>query len=157
MFVGTGKLPYDWKKLIGALSETRYHNLRRALEGVWDLPAGQSAVADIEEYGPKWRSEQVITDRIVGALSDAGIEVTLSNVRGLEPHREGAQNTIYQIMVPDIGVMQIKNVSYLYDCDERTINNELDRGWRILCISPPRVRSEDQHPSYVIGHTKPPE
>lgn len=162
MFVGQGTLDYGYIKTLKALEPERYRTLRRAVASYMELPETQEAL-DKDEFKYTYGGG-LIDERMVQAFTDVGIKVTLDNVRGLTPGmRDDVHNTIYQICIPDIGVMQIRNVDYLYNADCREVNDWLDKGWRIMCICPPRIGPQrggerpDEHPTYVMGDTKSPQ
>lgn len=159
MFIARGSLHYGWKKTAEELSPEAYRKLRDGIADALKLPESQEGLKDFNEHSAGWGYDGGnVDDRAVAAFSDAGIEITLKNVRGLDPRgKDNVQNIIYQIAIPDLGVMQIKNVDYLHNADLYEINATLDRGWRIICVLPPRVMSTDEYPTYVIGHTKVPD
>lgn len=160
MFIARGSMEYGWKKKMQALDLVAYDKLRRGVADAVKLPE-QAELEKFNEYsaGLGYSGDGMnVDERVVAALSEAGIEVTLKNVKGLDPRgADNIQNIIYQIAVPDIGIMTIKNVDYIYNADLHDINAALDRGWRILCVLPPRVMSTDEFPTYVVGHTKVPD
>jgi hypothetical protein len=161
MFVGQATLEYGYTKKLLALEPERYRTLQKAVASAVALPLNQEAIKEKDEFGLTYGGT-LMDERTVQAFTDAGIKVTLENVRGLLGSRDEVHNTIYQVVVPEIGVLHVKNVEYLYDADERAVNDMLDKGWRILCIAPPRAAPQrgheraDENPTYVMGHTTDP-
>ena len=91
----------------------------------------------------------LMDDDEVNAWSDVGIELRISRVKGLRSNAKELQQTIFQVSIPGIGLLQIQCVDYLKDCCTDELQRWLDRGWRILAVCPP---NDTRRPSYVMGH-----
>jgi hypothetical protein len=55
------------------------------------------------------------------------------------------------VQVPHIGLLAIDEVKVVTDYCTDMLQNELDRGWRILCVCPPNAA---RRPDYILGRTK---
>lgn len=83
------------------------------------------------------------------AWNEAGVDITVKRVKGLASNARELQQTIFQVSIAGIGLMQIQCVDLLEDCCTNELQNWLDRGWRILAVCPPH---DTRRPSYVLGH-----
>jgi hypothetical protein len=55
-----------------------------------------------------------------------------------------------QIAVADVGLMHVRQVTWLEDCCTEELQAQLDAGWRILAVCPPNAR---RRPDYILGRT----
>lgn len=110
---------------------------------------------------------QRITMEEAHNLSKAGIDVRLEGVDGTmlsklqdkpKVDKYGAVHPIdlyngstVQIVVPDIGVLQIDEVDWMEDACTQALQDRLDEGWRILAVCPPNAQ---RRPDYILGRRK---
>ncbi len=149
MFIATGKLEYAWKKKVLELFDKEpdaYRMLRSRVKLV-ELPHTRDELEKLNEYASM--RDTVVDDLEVEAWTSAGVEVTMSRVRGLRSNDPDIHKTIYQISVANVGLMGIQRVNVLEDCCTDDLQYELDRGWRLLAVCPP---NDTRRPSYVMGH-----
>jgi hypothetical protein len=55
-----------------------------------------------------------------------------------------------QIAIPDLGLLQIREVTVEEDCCTHHLQGMLDDGWRILAVCPPNAA---RRPDYILGRT----
>lgn len=85
----------------------------------------------------------------VAAWADVGIELRISRVKGLRSNARELAQTIFQVSVANVGLMQIRCAEQLEDCCTDELNRYLDRGWRILAVCP---ANDTRRPTYIVGH-----
>ncbi len=121
----------------------------------------QPDLAEPNEHG-NWRNMHISGECIIDLevegrqLVELGVEFTIRRFDGCmyvgdKPvmTEKVQQVTNIQIAVADIGVMLIQAVRVLNDCCTDALQKELDDGWRIIAVCPPR---EQRRPDYVLGH-----
>lgn len=152
-FLANASLGYGWAKKISALDDAKYSAFRARINNEKLLAALPEARADFDEKkaeneAPSYTDFFLDSDEAV-AFGDIGIELTLKRIKGLATSSRDIRNTIYQISVANVGLMQIQKVQVLEDCCTNELQGWLDRGWRILAVCPP---NDARRPSYVMGH-----
>lgn len=141
---------YDWKKSVLALTPGQYMTWReRAKRSYPELPDNQASFDPKKDYGVSAYSPVTMDGDEVEAWTAVGIELAMSRVKGVASNSADVRNTIYQISVANVGLMQIRRVEVLEDCSTDDLQRELDRGWRLLAVCPP---NDARRPSYVVGH-----
>lgn len=149
MFLAKAELEYGWKKKLIELLEkdpVAYHLLRERAR-MYALPPTREELENLNEYHA--RKHDVLDDVEMEAWTSAGIMVQTSRMRGLRSNSPDLQQTVYQISVANIGLMQVQRVKVLEDCCTDELQSYLDNGWRILAVCPP---NDARRPSYVVGH-----
>lgn len=148
MFLAKADLEYGWKKKLLELMSTdldAYLALRQKVR-LYKLPTTQEELEKLSEWNDK---ADVIDETEVEAWTSVGIEVRLSRMRGVASNSRDLRQTVYQISVANVGLMQIQRAEVLEDCCTDELQCWLDRGWRILAVCPP---NDARRPSYVMGH-----
>lgn len=143
MFVCQAKLPWEASKTLAKMEPHVYATLRRRVPQL-ELPENQAEVTKQPFY-----KEFLMNDAEVAAVEEAGLEVQCSRFRGLASNSRDVHQTVYQISVANVGLMQIQRVEVLEDCCTHELQTWLDRGWRILAVCPP---NDARRPAYVMGH-----
>ena len=106
-----------------------------------------------------------ITMEEAHGLEIAGIELELEGVDGTMltkmQHREDKYGAItpmemttgqvVQIAVPDLGLLQINETTWLENSCTEVLQDHLDKGWRILAVCPPNAQ---RRPDYILGRHK---
>lgn len=148
MFLAKADLEYGWKKKLIELMSTdldAYLALRGKVK-LYKLPLTQEELEKLSEWQDK-------TDFVDGAEVEAwnsvGIDVKLSRMKGVASNSRDLRQTVYQISVANVGLIQIQRVDVLEDCCTDELQRWLDRGWRLLAVCPP---NDARRPSYVMGH-----
>ena len=111
-----------------------------------------------------------ITHEEANGLSTMGLRVILKPLPGAMivkmqdrhkwEHRVGVtpddltSGRAVQIAIPDIGLLQIKDVCVEEDCCTDFLQQRLNEGWRILAVCPPNAA---RRPDYILGRTKAPD
>ena len=149
-FLCSGKLEWGWEKKVLALTDERYAALRAGVPRV-ELPE----VRPDDASGLK-KVDMVYSDRVmdgdeVEAWTSAGVEVTMTRLRGLMSNSRDLAQTVYQISVSGVGLLQIAAIIVEEDACTDGIQDLLDAGWRILAVCPP---NDARRPSYVLGHAE---
>lgn len=57
---------------------------------------------------------------------------------------------VVHVHVPNIGLLQVDEVTNLDDCCTDVLQAHLDKGWRILCVCPP---NNQRRPDYIMGRS----
>lgn len=143
MFLCHASLGYDAAKKIAAMEPHVYATLRRRVPGL-ELPENQA-----EGAKKPWYAEVLVNDTEVAAMEEAGLEVRCSRFKGIASNSRDLHQTIYQVSVANVGLMQVQRVEVLEDCCTDELQRWLDRGWRILAVCPP---NDARRPAYVLGH-----
>lgn len=87
-------------------------------------------------------------------LTALGIEFVIVNFKGMMPLQallpDGIRYDVH-VQIPHVGLLAVDEVKVVEDyCTDR-LQDELDHGWRILCVCPPNAA---RRPDYVLGRTK---
>lgn len=151
MFLAKVELDYSGSNKIKnrELSEEAYHTLRDEVP-VLGLPADYTEEA-LKRW---WPGELIVDERDVEALSEAGIAVTITRMKGLRyPDERGSplQQAVPQvsmISVANSGLFAVREVTYREDCCTDELQRMLDDGWRILAVCPP---NDTRRPDYILG------
>lgn len=113
------------------------------------------------EFGERQR----ITMEEAVALQGAGIEISLEAIDGTmltkmvgRPDKYGnitplelQSGQVVQIAVPDIGLLQIDEVTWMEDACTEELQARLEDGWRILAVCPPNAQ---RRPDYILGRKR---
>lgn len=98
---------------------------------------GSEARIDLEEEGK--------------TLIDLGVAFTVKGMGGCLPLEAllpgGAAYTVY-VQVPHVGLLSINEVRVIENACTDSLQTELDKGWRILCVCPPNAA---RRPDYILG------
>lgn len=149
-FICSAKPAYNWNDTVAKMTAPEYDRwVRVARRSYPELPDNLASFDKKKDYGVVSWHPVVMTGDEVECWSSAGIELTMSRVKGVASNDTDVRNTIYQISVANVGLMQIQRVEVLEDCCTDHLQRELDRGWRILAVCPP---NDARRPSYVVGH-----
>lgn len=151
MFIAKAELEYGWLKKLLELFDKEPDAYRRLRERVkmYALPHTRVELEKIDEWNIQAKKSDMVDDLELEAWTSVGIEVKMSRVRGLRSNDPDIHNTIYQISVANVGLMQIQRVEVLEDCCTDELQRQLDRGWRLLAVCPP---NDARRPTYVVGH-----
>lgn len=115
-----------------------------------------------------YSSRQRITMAEAHAIQTAGIDISLEAIDGtmLQPQKDNGERldrygdvhsldlhsgAVVQIVVPDVGVLQINEVDYIEDACTDALQGKLDDGWRILAVCPPNAQ---RRPDYILGRRR---
>jgi hypothetical protein len=85
----------------------------------------------------------------LAAWAEVGVEMRVTRIAGLASTSTDLHQTIYQVSVANVGLMQIQTVEVLEDTCTDELQRWLDQGWRILAVCPP---NDARRPTYVVGH-----
>lgn len=163
MFICNADPEYGWIKKIKALEPHQFqqwwyaaHSLREHVakkkspygDGGEDINPASINQANFPE-SLYFSGGLLMDDDEVNAWSAVGIVLNVSRVKGLRSNARELQQTIFQVSVASVGLMQIQCVEVLEDCCTDELQRWLDKGWRILAVCPP---NDTRRPSYVMGH-----
>lgn len=146
----------DWYQIdkLKKLTPEAYADFR-ALGLVPDLP---EKLEDMRQYHASGEFLANLED--VRRLLLMGLEPVLKRVKGVAyptvadslPPPSQAGTVVYNVSVPNVGLLDVKRVSWLEDACTEDLQKHLDDGWRILAVCPP---NDSRRPTYIIGHTDP--
>lgn len=120
---------------------------------------------EVDMYGN--RRQRIGIDEAL-ALQSVGIDFDIEGVDGTmltrmqdrvsEANKYGEKmplelNTgqVVQIAVPDLGLLQITEVTWMEDACTEALQEMLNDGWRILAVCPPNAQ---RRPDYILGRRK---
>lgn len=119
-------------------------------ERLWAIPEGPTRISDEEantlmSMGVKLElvplPGAMITKMQDRAKWDYSMEPTAEHLRS---------GAAVQIAIPDLGLLQIREVKVEEDCCTNYLQDMLDDGWRILAVCPPNAA---RRPDYILGRT----
>jgi hypothetical protein len=93
--------------------------------------------------------DMFVDDAEMAALVDDGFKFEVKKIRGVANLESPLHQTIYQVSVANVGLMQVTAVDVLKDVCTDELQGYLDKGWRILAVCPP---NDARRPTYIIGH-----
>lgn len=67
------------------------------------------------------------------------------------PDAQFLSGKLFNITLPDIGLLLINEVTWLENACTEDLQRELDEGWRILAVCPPNAQ---RRPDYILGRRK---
>lgn len=145
-FLCKGSVEYGWEEKAKKLSPEAYAELRKK---VWEgkLPETQDGIDEFKKAN--WQRSDIMDDVEVTGWTDAGIDVSVSRVKGLASNSKELAQTVYQVSVANVGLLQIQTVRLLEDCCTDELQGHLKGGWRILAVCPP---NDARRPTYIVGH-----
>ncbi len=117
-------------------------------------PSFEDATKDEKAY---WSFECIATVEQVQALTDYGIRVKTTRVRGMfydqapqQILREAqATKSDVHIHVPGgVSLTSVRKVTWLEDACTEELQRHLDEGWRIIAVCPP---NDARRPTYILG------
>ncbi len=107
-----------------------------------------------KEACKNWYPDTVIVDdKGLELLTNAGFECTIKQCKGLSYSngvRESLTAGLTIVAVPNIALYEVQTVTWIDDACTESIQNYLNKGWRILAICPP---NNQRRPDYILGHT----
>ena len=111
-------------------------------------------LAEKQEELPKYdTSPHILADSVLMEFLDRyGIDYSIKKVKGLgsfERNIDG-QRVIYQVSVPNVGLLQVDLVEALEDACTNDLQDKLNAGWRILAVCPP---NDSRRPTYILGRS----
>lgn len=152
MFVCRGSPEYNWKDSVAKLSPEAFEEWRSACPSISDHTKDKTQEEVCKQY---LGNEMMMDDEEVAAWNRIGVEVRIKRLRGLTgPSSRDARamaETIIQVAVSDVGLMQIKDVDVLEDCCTDNLRDYLKADWRILSVIQPNGA---RRPTYIIGHVE---
>lgn len=120
------------------------------IEQLWSIPDGPTRVteeeaAELMSIGVKLElvplPGAMITKMQDRAKWDYSMEPTAEHLRS---------GAAVQIAIPDLGLLQIREVEVMEDACTHALQGMLDEGWRILAVCPPNAA---RRPDYILGRT----
>lgn len=148
-FICVGKPDYGWFKKVKALEPHAFQQWRNGAVSMREHLKPEVNQASFVDPSYNYRDVLMDSDE-VAAWTEAGIEITMSKVKGIGSNSRSLPDVIYQISVPNVGLMQVQLVEVLEDCCTNELQGWLDKGWRILAVCPP---NDTRRPTYIVGHT----
>lgn len=161
-FICNGSPQHGWLDIVKKLSPEAFVRWRNGAVSLRTDDATVDAFHRGSKIGPldtqaslEGKSEYsfgrdlLMDDVELSVWNEAGIRVEVSRVKGLASNARELQQTIFQVSVANIGLLQIQCVEVLEDCCTYELQRWLDKGWRILAVCPP---NDTRRPSYVLGH-----
>jgi hypothetical protein len=148
----------EWEKV----NEESYQKLRQSIP---QLPLEKKEVSYQTFY---------VDDNGLRALANLGLDVSLTEdhnantmlvklqdrISALAEELGGLKENIptlcsrgaaVQISIPDLGLLQIDEVTHLDDACTNELQKLLNEGWRILAVCPPNAQ---RRPDYILGRRK---
>lgn len=151
MFLCNGKPEWQWQDKVINLEPHKFQQWRNGVPSLRKHFHPDTNQANFKEHfkGVHVYEGLLMDADEVAAWGDAEVEVTISRIKGLASNARELQQTIFQVSIAGIGLMQIQCVELLENCCTVELQNWLDRGWRIVAVCPP---NDTRRPSYIMGH-----
>lgn len=95
------------------------------------------------------------TEMPVRAFEAHGIRFEVKKLKGLRPIGPGLPALGGQpvhVHVPNVGLLFMTEVKVMEDACTDALQEQLNIGWRILCVCPP---NSQRRPDYILGRAKP--
>lgn len=151
MFICNGSLDYNAGKTIAELSDADYAALRAAVTSELKKKLTENRAKFQPENFHGWL-EQIMDNTEVEAFTRFGIEVKIKTIKGLS--RGGSDPVVQhvtQISLANVGLLEVDQVTYEEDCCTDHLQDQLNEGWRILCVCPPK---DSRRPTYILGRRR---
>lgn len=145
-FLCIGAPEYGWEDKLKKLTPRQWDDWKRRAVS---MAKHFTAETNQANFKPGWVSELMMDGEEVEAWGDAGINITMSRVKGLASNSEELHKTVYQMSVANSGLMNIQKLDILEQGEVRDVQYMLDRGWRIVAVCP---SNKGDLPDYVMGH-----
>ena len=82
-------------------------------------------------------------------LTEIGLPFNIKNFKQTyQPSKENAQGTNYHFHLPNLGLLEVKYVTWLEDSCTENLQDHLDKGWKIIAVCPPNGA---RRPDYILG------
>jgi|GEM_PF-3819656 len=65
-------------------------------------------------------------------------------------YQDFANGKLFNVTIPDVGLLSITEVSWLENACTEELQEQLNRGWRILAVCPPNAQ---RRPDYILGRS----
>lgn len=147
-FLCNAKPEYGWLKKIKGLEPSEYIQWRNGVVSLRDK-IGQTNQAELKDSDVRCWEGLLMDGDELAVWNTAGVEMSVSRVKGLASNARELQQTIFQVSIANIGLLQIQCVEHLENCCTNELQGYLDRGWRILAVCPP---NDTRRPTYIMGH-----
>lgn len=150
MFVARGRPHYGWAEIIGKLPPEAFEKWKAGANSLREFFKPETTAETVKKDCSNQYGDLIMDAEEMGAWNDAGVTVEVSRVKGLASNSKELAQTVFQVHVANVGLMQIQLVEVLEDCCTNELQDWLKRGWRIIAVCPP---NNTRRPAYVIGHT----
>lgn len=117
-------------------------------------PSFEEVTKDEKSY---WSFECVATVEQVQALTDYGLRVRATRVRGMfydkDPQQllravSAAKSEVHVHVPGGVALTSVRKVDWLEDACTQELQGRLDEGWRIIAVCPP---NDARRPTYILG------
>lgn len=98
------------------------------------------------EFEVKAMAQNVFVKDVNAQIQDLSRRLKMTEVRLCN------SGDIVQVHVPNLGLLAINEVEWIDDACTERLQDELDKGWRILAVCPPLM---ERRPTYIIGRYNP--
>lgn len=140
------ELDYSCNKNLQEMSQQMRDELRKKVFALNELkdPKEGEAYYSTGIYG-----KILVTEEEFEYLNSLGLEVNIKNFKNTYPvelpPKSGKQ---YHFHLPNLGLLHIRQVSWLEDSCTEELQKKLDEGWLILAVCPPNGQ---RRPDYILG------
>jgi hypothetical protein len=149
-FLCNAKLGYGSAKKISELSDTNYARLRDGVKSrLRDLLPEDRSTFDADKF-PYFNDYIIDAEEATAWTEIADVEVHMSRISGVATPTVNPAQSVYNISVANIGLMQVERVRVEEDCCTDKLQGFLDDGWRLIAVCPP---NDARRPSYILGHS----
>lgn len=139
---------YGWEKKIQELGPPAWFTWRSGAHSIRDTFTPETTQANYKCPWEKGRDLLMDAEEL-DVWNKAGIEMHVSRCKGMASNARELQNTIFQVHVANVGLLEIKMVEVLENTCTYELQKWLDRGWKLLAVCPP---NDARRPTYIVGH-----
>jgi len=119
--------------------------------GAPELWADMPTLLKLTELGINFGIQK---DKLAGATGTMIVKMQeriASGERHVDAAKAAAAGHAVQIAIPDLGLLNITEVTWLEDCCTEVLQEHLTDGWRLLAVCPPNAQ---RRPDYILGRSK---
>lgn len=141
------------REAIREKGEASWKELGRDMISAERWPEFEKVVAE----GGYWALDIVCTAAEVALLTDYGIRVDVSRVKGMSYPQDPrailadasrAKSEVHIHVPGGVSLTSMRRVTWLEDACTQELQNRLDDGWRIIAVCPP---NDCRRPTYILG------
>lgn len=91
----------------------------------------------------------IVSETELNYLKEIGLEFNIKNFKQTyQPTNENKEGTNYHFHLPNLGLLEVRYVTWLDDSCTEKLQDHLDKGWKIIAVCPPNGA---RRPDYILG------
>lgn len=93
--------------------------------------------------------EIIVSEPELNYLKEIGLDLNIKNFKQTyKATKEGKDGTGYHFHLPNLGLLDVRYVTWLEDACTENLQTHLDAGWKIIAVCPPNGA---RRPDYILG------